>query len=310
MHLVGQRGAGTQARIGADAAVGADGGVLEQRKRVDLGIDIDRDILQHAVRADPHAVAQFHQPFEHAVHIDCHVPAAGERAAHVEARRVRQGHALLQQGVGDFALVHALQLGQLALGIHAFDFPDLRGLGCLHGDAVGHSEGDHVGEVVLLLRVLVLHAREPPRQPRRTGGEEAGIPLADRAFGLGRVLVLDDAQHAPPGVADDAAVAGRVRHHGRHHAEAALRRLDQGTQRVGTNQRHIAIKHEDMGIGIDQRQRLHHGVPRAQLRLLLGPSDIGVARKGLAHQRSPMTVDDDDLRGRKRASGVNDPAEQ
>jgi hypothetical protein len=79
-----------------------------------------------------HAVAQGDGAFKHAVHVDLDVLAAAERAAHVQARRVGQAHALLHQGDGQAALVHAFEFGQLH---RAVDAGDLGGI----GDLVGHD---------------------------------------------------------------------------------------------------------------------------------------------------------------------------
>ena len=86
------------------------------RERMDHGAGADARIADHAVRADAHAVAELHLAFEDAVDVDLDVAAAGQLAAHVEARRVGQAHAGLHQRVGLRALQAALQVGQLQPG--------------------------------------------------------------------------------------------------------------------------------------------------------------------------------------------------
>jgi hypothetical protein len=105
--------------------------------------------------------AQGDRAFKHAVHVDLDILAAAERAAHVQARRVGQAHALLHQGDGQAALVHAFEFGQLH---RAVDAGDLGGI----GDLVGHDghtaldgELHDVGEVVLALGVLVVEPGQP-----------------------------------------------------------------------------------------------------------------------------------------------------
>jgi hypothetical protein len=59
--------------------------------------------------------------------------------------------------------------------------------------ALGHGQGDDVGQVVLALGIAVAQGRQPARQ--RVGGrdEDAGVDLADRTLGIVGILFLDDA---------------------------------------------------------------------------------------------------------------------
>src|SRR5438093_6640552 len=85
------------ARVGADAAVCADVGVLQVTESFDARACAYRHALQHAIRADRHAVTQLHYVFEHAIHVDRHIAAAGKTPAHVAARWIGERHPLLQE---------------------------------------------------------------------------------------------------------------------------------------------------------------------------------------------------------------------
>ena len=122
MHL------GPQLRAGAQAGEGADEGTRAHRHAqlfaVDVGEGVDhracRDggVGDDAVGADPHARPQLHLAFKEAVDVDLHVLRAGQRAAQIKTGRVGQAHALLHQRIGQAALVHTLQLGQLRGAVH------------------------------------------------------------------------------------------------------------------------------------------------------------------------------------------------
>src|SRR5437773_240984 len=101
--------AGADTRVRADAAVRADVRILQVAEGLDARARTDRHVFQHAIRADRHAVAEFHLAFEHAIDVDRHVAAAGEVSAHVAARRIGERHPLLEERSGELALVNALQ---------------------------------------------------------------------------------------------------------------------------------------------------------------------------------------------------------
>ena len=81
--------------------------------------------------------------------------------------------------------------------------------------------------------------------------------------------MLDDALHAAVRGAHDAAVARRVgQRHGEQREPLALRRGDERAQRVGLRERHVPREHEHEAVVREQRRRLLHRVPGAQLRFL------------------------------------------
>jgi hypothetical protein len=229
VHVLAELRAGAQARVGADDAAAAGLGLLDVAEGGDARAGADDGIPQHAMRADLDAVAEHDAALEHAVHVDRHVAAAVELAAHVEPVGVEQGHALLHQQQRIAVLVDALQFGQLHLAVHAEHFPGLVGLG-RHRHALADRQPDDVGQVVLALRVVVAQRRQPAPERRGRRGDEAGVDLADGAFLVRGVALLDDAQDVAVVVAHDAAVAARIVQVLGQHAEAAAGRFDQTRQ--------------------------------------------------------------------------------
>ena len=150
-------------------------------------------ISHQAVRTDAHAVAEAHAALEHAIYVDRHVAPALERAAHIDARRIGERHARIEQRLGTHPLILPFQLRELALGVDPGRLPRIRGFDRDHRHAIADRETDEVGEVVLLLRVAVIDLLQPCQQPPRAQRVEAGIDLADAALGRGSVALLHDA---------------------------------------------------------------------------------------------------------------------
>ena len=101
--------------------------------------------------------------------------------------------------------------------------------------AVGAQDLEHVGQVVLALRVVAADLVDVAGEKCAVERVAAGVALQQAGALLGRaVLLLDDAQDLAVGVELDAAVASRVgRRHGEHRGGLAVRhrrgeRLDGG----------------------------------------------------------------------------------
>ena len=141
---------------------------------------------------------------------------------------------------------------------------------------------EHVGQVVLGLRVVVADLVNVGGELRAIKSVAAGVALQQRGGLLGRaVLLLDDALDLTIGAQLDAAVAERIgRGHGHDGAgELAggdgLRELGDG---VGGDERQVAVEHHDgalrdaTGLECDL-----HGVTGAQTLGLLDALDLGGA---------------------------------
>ena len=187
---------------------------------------------------------------------------------------VAEGDVRLQRAV-DAPAQRRLGLGELLAIVDAAHVLE-GGLDRRDADAARRARDD-VGQIILALRV----ARA---ETERRLAEEVGRPAVDPRVDLGdgalvgrRVLLLDDADHVPALVAQDAAVAGGVgrRRRDQRQAAVAARRPDQLLQRLAAQERNVAVEDQDHPVR-HPRQRRHrqqHGVTGAPLLGLLDDGD-------------------------------------
>jgi hypothetical protein len=169
-----------------------------------------------------------------------------------------------------------------------------------HAHPVAHRQRDHVGQVVLLLRVVVRQPAEPVLQPRGRGHQDAGVDLAQRAFGGVRVLLLDDPANRAARVAHDAPIAGRVGEFDRQQADPRPRAVDQSREGFGPHQRHVAVQNQRRPVVLEQRRRLLHRMSGTELRLLQNQLQVAAVRYSRAHPIGPV-ADHRDYVGRGAA---------
>ncbi|MPM42586.1 hypothetical protein SDC9_89252 [bioreactor metagenome] len=164
----------------------------------------------------------------------------------------------------------AFQFGKLQRAVHTRHLEGIVDAMPHHGHAIGHGHGDHVGQVVLFLRVVVVQARQPLLQVLDRRGHDAAVDLANGAFGIAGVLVLDDALHLAVGVAHDAAVAGGIgQAHRQQRQLVAARRLHQIGHRGRLREWHVTGEHYHHAlIGGQLGHGLLHRMAGAELRLL------------------------------------------
>ena len=180
-----------------------------------------------------------------------------------------------------------------------------------HTGAIGHGGGDHVGQVVLALGVVVLQGREPALERPGGADQDAGVDLVDlQRLGVG-ILLLDDAADVAGGVTHHAAVAGGVGHMLRQQRElAALGGLGQALQGGGLHQWHVAVQ-DERGHVVDQhRDGLGHRMARAQLGGLQGPLHVGLPGKCGLDLLAAMTIHHHQPLRVEGAGGIDDMAEQ
>ena len=175
MGTTDQVGPGPQPRVGSDAAVRADLGILQHAVFQDLDAVSDPDVAQHRVGADPDVVAEDHVAFDDDVDVDADVAAVAQVPAQIEARGVGQGDTGEQQLLGAVALIRPLQGRQLQTIVHAFGFHRVVRLRNVHRHAVVYRHFDHVGQVILALRIVVGESAEPVAQARGTEQHDAGV---------------------------------------------------------------------------------------------------------------------------------------
>ena len=174
------------------------------------------------------------------------------------------------------------------------------------------QDRQHVGEVLLALRVVGPDLLERDAQRGRLEREQPGVDLANVELELARVarrLGLDHPLDRPVGRSDDAAVAARVVEHDRRDRAGRTGAgvvLDEAVKRRGSDQRHVAVDHD-------------HGF-RARDRWDRGPDRVRCSQRPLLHRQLNVLcpverrlepplgrVDDDDLRGARRARSRHGP---
>ena len=310
MHVLAQQRIRPQPRKRTDDAARPDARTLDHAIGVDHRVIADVGVADHDIRADVHAVAESHGAFEHDVHVDEHVAADDYRAARIEPRRIDERDAGEHQFRRAPLPVGGLELGQLPLVVHAQHFRRRRRDHGIHFQARPHRRNDHVGEVVLALRVVVLQLREPLPQPAGRHAHQARVAFVDRAFLRVGVLVLDDAHDVAGAVPDDAAVARRV---GQHHAQYRDRLLARFRHEPGQglelHQRHVAVEHEHEMIVRDLRHGLRHRMSRAVLLRLQHPLHVRAGECG-EDLLAAVAIDDAGRGSLEAAGGVEHVPQQ
>ena len=243
---------------------------MDDRTRFDAAVG------QDTVGANLHALPQFNAAFKNAVDVDLHILGADQFAAHIETRWVDDAHTLSHQGLGAAALVDAFELSQLR---GAVDARHLRGIGNDmgdHGHAVGHGKLHHIGQIKLLLRIVVVQLGQPGFEQARRHGHDAAVDLADAALLVAGVFLLDDGLHLASCVAHDAAVTrGIGKLDGEQRQLFAAAGCNQGLQRIGLRERHIAREHHHCRLIGQMGRSLLHRVASAELGHLAGKLQTG-----------------------------------
>ncbi len=162
------------------------------------------------MRADGDRIAEHHRAFENAADVDRYVAAAGQRAAHIDARRIGQGHSGIEQRVRLRALIDPLEHRQVALAVHAQGLVRARRMRRFDRNAVGDGKCDHIGQIIFAAGIPIADSRQPARERCGRRRHDAGVDLPDRALFRRRVLVLDDRRDLAVGAAHDSPIAGRV----------------------------------------------------------------------------------------------------
>ena len=185
-------------------------GALAVREGKNLRSTAHDRVLEDAVGAHANFVLEHDVALENATDIDFHVATAGKPSADINSFGVEQSHPLLKKRLRLSALPHALESGELHLGIHALHFIDVAGMDGGDRGVFRRGEPDHVRQVVLALRVVVGEIREPSFETVGRKHHDARVHLAD-GFLLNRgVLFLHDGRDTPELVAHDAPVPRRI----------------------------------------------------------------------------------------------------
>src|SRR5690606_4346689 len=110
MRMLAQLGTRTQAGIRPYPGLRPHGGLVQMAVGIHLRPRTHLHIAQHAVRPHAHTIFQHDLAFENATDIYIDVATALQRATQIEARRVGQCHARIEQPVGLLGLPCTLQL--------------------------------------------------------------------------------------------------------------------------------------------------------------------------------------------------------
>ena len=138
-----------------------------------------------------------------------------------------------------------------------------------------------IGDVIFALRIVVGELRQPALQIAAVGDQDAGIDFGDLQL-IGRgVFLLDNADDGAVFAYDAPVAAGIVQHH-RQQADAAFRfGVAQTLQRLLRDQRHVAVKHQDIFVVSECGGGLLHCVAGAELFRLQHPVERRLGQRGL-----------------------------
>ena len=281
-------------------------GVHDPRLVADRRVDQGRERPDRAALADAGAAAQERARLDHGVAADLDA-GVDQRALRIHDRHAGERELALDAGLGQ-----RTHVGELDAAVDAERERRVRD--DVRGDqlAVGAQERQHVGQVELALGVV---GGEPPERLDEVAARErvdARVDLADRLLLGGRVarrLRLDDALDAAVGRADHAPVARRVlelhRRHRRRRA-ALLVCVGERGDRLGGDQRHVAVEHEHGVVGADVARGRAHRVA-GPVGLLLHRELHAVGERTLEPPLRP--VDHHDPPGPGLLRGVDRPAD-
>src|SRR6476620_2853149 len=183
---------GPQTRERPDIAALADRRVFHVAQSFDAGIRADRYVPKYAIRSDDDPVAKRDRAFEHAIHIDPHIAPTGEAPAHIQPRGVRECDTLIEQPLRVFPLIDALELCQVTATVYSQNVGAVRSIECRGGHAVLQRKLHHVGQVVLLLRIVIGKPFHPSCKAAGWQRHEAGVHLPDGALLCGCITLFDD----------------------------------------------------------------------------------------------------------------------
>ena len=161
LDAIPEFGAWTQARERTELAALAGGSTFDVAVWMNHGARADTAVTNHVIGFDADAIAELDVALEDGVDVDEHIATAPERAADVDARRIREADALGHEFVDEARLQRTLGLSQLFLVVDTHNFFLAVGLDAVNRDAVGDGHLDDVGEVILALRVVVAEPVEP-----------------------------------------------------------------------------------------------------------------------------------------------------
>src|SRR6185503_12362388 len=128
----------------------------------------------------------------------------------------------------------------------------------INADCAAQRKDDlgDVRKVILALVVCRLNASQRLKQVARFKAIDSTVDLADLSLLCGRIPLFDDARERAIFRSDDASVAGWIWHldaQNRTRRARLAMMLDQLLQRLGANQRHVAVQKQNERIRVFQQ---------------------------------------------------------
>ncbi len=92
VHFIAQFGTRAQTRVGTNDRLFAHGGIGEMGIGFDTGTRRNTDVVEHAIWADGHPIAQGDLTLKHTANIDGYICATVQRAAQIDPGGIEQLH--------------------------------------------------------------------------------------------------------------------------------------------------------------------------------------------------------------------------
>ena len=163
-------------------------------------------------------------------------------------------------------------------------------------EADGPRKLDRIGQIEFAFGVGIADVRQQVGNIRNSERQDARVADGNLALGLAGILFLADREKRAFAIGHKASVAGRVLRPKTEHCNvgAVIQRFLQAHQRLGSDQRRVGIKHDDVAaVPVECGTCREHGVGRSALRTLNEDLGGGRDRAGLAHDGFHLRSDDD-----------------
>ncbi len=242
-------------------------------------------------RADHRAAGNTHARREHHVRFDGHTRRDLRVMAEIHRLRRRHRHALRHQTLTYSLLENPLDPRQLRLAVHAQHIT-LLAMRHRRLEPAPTRQPNQIGEIILALRVVVLHLFQKLEHQLHRRSHHARIRQLDLQLLFARIVRLDDGfqrpilrRHQPP------IAIGQLRLEPQHADASALVDLrKRPLARLLRHKRRIRIQHDSLPLDAAQRPaRRFHRVRRAHLLALhnhiLRPHQLGGGLRQRRHIR-------------------------
>ena len=238
LGLVGQPGAGADARERADARARADGRALDMAEGMDGRAVGDADSgAEHHMRLDRDIAPK--------PGVECEPHAFG----------VDQSRTLVEHVLAPAALPFQFEMGELGAAVDARGFIGIA-LDHHRPAALARGDVDDIGQIIFARRIVVGDLGQPAEQIGRAHRHHPRIAQAHRAFFLGGVAKFDHLGDLVALAQYDPAIIGGVGGRGRQHDHArrivTVQPVEHPAQRCGLDERGIAVEDQQRPVIVSQ----------------------------------------------------------